>query len=174
MFFPDRGQPATEAKRICAGCEVRAECLEYALNRPEPTGIWGGATDRERRQLRRKLTRDQGVDSPRVRAPAVGRVDTREPVTVDAPGTGVGGLGRGGVHALSAEGVNAPQPVAIDTRRGWAGPRCQLRRSGGRMTCYRYASTGPLAETASCDLNHSTVGLLSKITVRVKGAVDSI
>ncbi|MGH3813281.1 MAG: WhiB family transcriptional regulator, partial [Pseudonocardiaceae bacterium] len=30
-FFPEKGGSTREAKRICAGCEVRAECLEYAL-----------------------------------------------------------------------------------------------------------------------------------------------
>ena len=37
------------AKRVCAGCEVRAECLEYALGTKEPYGIWGGLTEIERR-----------------------------------------------------------------------------------------------------------------------------
>jgi WhiB family redox-sensing transcriptional regulator len=42
-----------EAKRICSGCEVRAECLEYALAHDERFGIWGGLSERERRRLRR-------------------------------------------------------------------------------------------------------------------------
>ena len=30
-FFPEKGGSTREAKRICLGCEVRSECLEYAL-----------------------------------------------------------------------------------------------------------------------------------------------
>lgn len=37
------------AKRICLTCEVRQQCLEYALATKEPYGIWGGLTEIERR-----------------------------------------------------------------------------------------------------------------------------
>src|SRR5699024_11264322 len=30
-FFPEKGGSTREAKKICTGCEVKAECLEYAL-----------------------------------------------------------------------------------------------------------------------------------------------
>lgn len=40
------------AKAVCAGCEVREECLAYALEADEPEGIWGGLNQAERRQLR--------------------------------------------------------------------------------------------------------------------------
>lgn len=52
-FFPEKGGSARGAKRICSGCEVRAECLEYALARDERFGIWGGLSERERRRLKR-------------------------------------------------------------------------------------------------------------------------
>jgi len=52
-FFPEKGGSTREAKRICAGCEVKAECLEYALAQDERFGIWGGLSERERRRLRR-------------------------------------------------------------------------------------------------------------------------
>ena len=52
-FFPEKGGSTREAKRICSGCEVRAECLEYALTNDERFGIWGGLSERERRRLRR-------------------------------------------------------------------------------------------------------------------------
>ncbi|SHK58070.1 WhiB family transcriptional regulator, redox-sensing transcriptional regulator [Pseudonocardia thermophila] len=54
-FFPEKGGSTREAKRICAGCEVRAECLEYALANDERFGIWGGLSERERRRLRRAV-----------------------------------------------------------------------------------------------------------------------
>lgn len=52
-FFPEKGGSTREAKRICTGCEVRAECLEYALAFDERFGIWGGLSERERRRLKR-------------------------------------------------------------------------------------------------------------------------
>jgi WhiB family redox-sensing transcriptional regulator len=54
-FFPEKGGSTREAKRICSGCEVRAECLEYALAHDERFGIWGGLSERERRRLRRAV-----------------------------------------------------------------------------------------------------------------------
>ncbi|MCZ2806506.1 WhiB family transcriptional regulator [Modestobacter sp. VKM Ac-2983] len=53
-FFPEKGGSTREAKKICTGCEVRAECLEYALTMDERFGIWGGLSERERRRLRRQ------------------------------------------------------------------------------------------------------------------------
>jgi WhiB family transcriptional regulator, redox-sensing transcriptional regulator len=53
-FFPEKGGSTREAKKICTGCEVKAECLEYALTKDERFGIWGGLSERERRRLRRR------------------------------------------------------------------------------------------------------------------------
>lgn len=39
---------------MCATCEVREECLEYALANDERFGIWGGLSERERRKLKRR------------------------------------------------------------------------------------------------------------------------
>ena len=52
-FFPEKGGSTREAKRICTGCDVRAECLEFALSNDERFGIWGGLSERERRKLKR-------------------------------------------------------------------------------------------------------------------------
>jgi len=54
-FFPEKGGSTREAKRVCTGCEVRADCLEYALANDERFGIWGGLSERERRRLRRRV-----------------------------------------------------------------------------------------------------------------------
>jgi WhiB family transcriptional regulator, redox-sensing transcriptional regulator len=51
-FFPEKGGSTREAKRVCTGCEVRAECLEFALANDERFGIWGGLSERERRRVR--------------------------------------------------------------------------------------------------------------------------
>ncbi len=55
-FFPEKGGSTREAKRICLGCEVRDECLEYALAHDERFGIWGGLSERERRRLKRGIS----------------------------------------------------------------------------------------------------------------------
>jgi WhiB family transcriptional regulator, redox-sensing transcriptional regulator len=52
-FFPEKGGSTREAKRVCLTCEVRAECLEYALQHDERFGIWGGLSERERRKLKK-------------------------------------------------------------------------------------------------------------------------
>jgi WhiB family redox-sensing transcriptional regulator len=50
-FFPERGDSTREAKRVCRGCPVRAECLALALRNGEQHGVWGGLTERQRRKL---------------------------------------------------------------------------------------------------------------------------
>lgn len=50
-FFPELGEPNRAAKRICGGCDVRQQCLEYALKNREPYGIWGGLATRERHEI---------------------------------------------------------------------------------------------------------------------------
>ena len=52
--FPEKGGSTREAKRICQSCEVRDECLEYALEHDERFGIWGGLSERERRRLKKR------------------------------------------------------------------------------------------------------------------------
>ena len=54
IFFPDRGASTRVAKQICAACQVRVECLEYAVRRGEKFGIWGGLSERERRKIRKQ------------------------------------------------------------------------------------------------------------------------
>jgi WhiB family transcriptional regulator, redox-sensing transcriptional regulator len=53
LFFPEKGGSTAAAKRICAACPVRAECLEYALDHcgvfdVGSHGIWGGTSLEER------------------------------------------------------------------------------------------------------------------------------
>jgi WhiB family redox-sensing transcriptional regulator len=53
-FFPEKGGSTREAKKVCLGCDVRSECLEYALGHDERFGIWGGLSERERRRLKKE------------------------------------------------------------------------------------------------------------------------
>ena len=53
-FFPEKGGSTRDAKRICARCEVKENCLQYALDHDERFGIWGGLSERERRKIKRQ------------------------------------------------------------------------------------------------------------------------
>lgn len=53
-FFPEKGGSTRDAKKVCASCTVREQCLEYALKNDERFGIWGGLSERERRRLRKR------------------------------------------------------------------------------------------------------------------------
>jgi WhiB family redox-sensing transcriptional regulator len=54
-FFPEKGGSTREAKKVCLTCDVRAECLDYALQHDERFGIWGGLSERERRRLKKSM-----------------------------------------------------------------------------------------------------------------------
>lgn len=54
-FFPEKGGSTREAKAVCQSCEVRSECLDYALSNDERFGIWGGLSERERRKLKKNI-----------------------------------------------------------------------------------------------------------------------
>jgi WhiB family transcriptional regulator, redox-sensing transcriptional regulator len=59
LFFPiavggAAVRQVTQAQRICAGCRVRQQCLEFAMQTGETYGIWGGTTPEERIRVRRR------------------------------------------------------------------------------------------------------------------------
>lgn len=54
IFFPERGEPAAPAKRVCMICPVRAQCLEYALENRILHGVFGGMSEHERRDVARQ------------------------------------------------------------------------------------------------------------------------
>ena len=59
VFFPSDGVGVEVARRVCASCPVKVPCLEYALANGIDHGVWGGASERERRRIarRRRLER---------------------------------------------------------------------------------------------------------------------
>jgi len=59
LFFPIGSTgPAIDqivaAKEICAACSVQEECLQYALESNQESGVWGGYAEDERRRLRKR------------------------------------------------------------------------------------------------------------------------
>lgn len=59
-FPPSHGFSDKAAKEVCAGCEVRAQCLAYAVEADEEFGVWGGLNRAERVRLRDRMQRDGG------------------------------------------------------------------------------------------------------------------
>ncbi|MEZ5282779.1 MAG: WhiB family transcriptional regulator [Acidimicrobiales bacterium] len=57
IFYPTTDDESLEAKSVCGECPVQTECLEHALSTREKDGVWGGATERERRRIIRQRRR---------------------------------------------------------------------------------------------------------------------
>ncbi|MEO9223369.1 MAG: WhiB family transcriptional regulator [Acidimicrobiales bacterium] len=59
IFYPNSEyeEEAEPAKAVCEACPVRKDCLEYALDVREKDGVWGGATEKERRRIIRQRRR---------------------------------------------------------------------------------------------------------------------
>jgi WhiB family redox-sensing transcriptional regulator len=54
-FFPGKGRSPRDAVKVCQRCQVRAECLAWAVEHDVRFGVWGGTTARDRRRMRRKV-----------------------------------------------------------------------------------------------------------------------
>ena len=63
-FFPSDGVGVEVARRICATCPVKAPCLEYALRNGVDHGVWGGASERERRRIARQRRLARAASGP--------------------------------------------------------------------------------------------------------------
>jgi WhiB family transcriptional regulator, redox-sensing transcriptional regulator len=61
LFFPSDGMGVLEAQTICSACPVQSSCLSYALDNGIVFGVWGGVSERGRRDLRQK--RRRGTES---------------------------------------------------------------------------------------------------------------
>lgn len=57
IFYPVSEEEAERAKAVCGQCPVQADCLEHALGSRERDGVWGGATEKERRRMIRQRRR---------------------------------------------------------------------------------------------------------------------
>ena len=54
FFAATDGGDTHMALRICAGCAVKEDCLDWALTAGMPYGVWGGTTEQQRRRLVRR------------------------------------------------------------------------------------------------------------------------
>lgn len=64
LFFPigTTGQALVQidrAKEVCGVCPVKTDCLEYALETNQDSGIWGGLDEEQRRNIRRQAAARQ-------------------------------------------------------------------------------------------------------------------
>lgn len=59
VFYPEDGDDALAemAKAVCSRCAVREACLDHALAVREKAGVWGGATEADRRRMIRQRRR---------------------------------------------------------------------------------------------------------------------
>jgi WhiB family redox-sensing transcriptional regulator len=57
IFYPETEDDVDDAKSVCGGCGVQETCLEFALQGREKEGVWGGATEKERRRILRQRRR---------------------------------------------------------------------------------------------------------------------
>lgn len=64
-FYPERGEDAGPAKHVCRTCPVKSECLDYALKYRERFGIWGGLTERGRKDMYGSVPRAEREYFPR-------------------------------------------------------------------------------------------------------------
>ena len=63
LFFPSDGVGVDVARRVCAECPVRQECLEYTIANRIDHGVWGGTSERERRRIIKARNRERSRES---------------------------------------------------------------------------------------------------------------
>ena len=107
LWFPPRGASDQQAKAVCAGCEVRGQCLAYAMEADEEHGVWGGLNRAERVRLREAMKRDAAAAAPGAALPVL------------AMGLAVGG--RGGGLLAGAPALAGPAPGELGVGGGQGG-----------------------------------------------------
>ncbi len=63
LFFSEESVQVAIAKRMCGTCPMKSACLEGALSRAEPCGVWGG----ELFESGQVIAAKRGVGRPRTR-----------------------------------------------------------------------------------------------------------
>jgi WhiB family redox-sensing transcriptional regulator len=78
LWFAEAPAELDQAKELCAGCPVRAECLAGALTRREPWGVWGGEIFERGAVIARKRPRGRPRKEDRARAADPGPAGNQE------------------------------------------------------------------------------------------------
>jgi WhiB family transcriptional regulator, redox-sensing transcriptional regulator len=65
LFFSDQIPDIVRAKRICSTCSLITPCLQGALERREPWGVWGGELFLNGKVLSQKRRRGRPRKNPR-------------------------------------------------------------------------------------------------------------
>ena len=81
-FFPSDGVGVDKARKICAQCTVQDACLEYALKYRIDHGVWGGASERERRRILRRRRNGEPADPGAARREARAAHDEQRGIPV--------------------------------------------------------------------------------------------
>jgi len=149
LWFPEAGTtPSPVAKAVCAGCEVRAACLEAALENRERYGLWGGLSETARRAILRGRFGPQPANA---RGPS--------PVTEHHDPPSDGASHRGGPHTPSGHS-DGPQPVPVAPwATGWpcVGRLVELHPVAGAIEANRGRRCGACA-TLLWDPNNEAAG----------------
>jgi WhiB family redox-sensing transcriptional regulator len=74
LFFSEDTAEIAQAKQICRSCPLRESCLEGAVRRREPVGVWGGELFDRGRVIERKRPRGRPRNSERIVAEAQAEV----------------------------------------------------------------------------------------------------
>ncbi|MPV51085.1 WhiB family transcriptional regulator [Pseudactinotalea sp. HY160] len=64
LWFAERTADVEAAKALCAACPIRSECLDGAISRAEPWGVWGGEAFVDGRVVARKRGRGRPRKNP--------------------------------------------------------------------------------------------------------------
>ncbi|MCS6712456.1 WhiB family transcriptional regulator [Brachybacterium sp. EF45031] len=86
LFFSERPADLEAAKALCGPCPLRVECLEGALHRAEPWGVWGGAILVDGQIVAVK----RGRGRPRKTGTAAAAPSTEPPVQTPCPAPSAG------------------------------------------------------------------------------------
>ena len=61
MFFPEQGGSTRQPEKVCDSCDVRAQCLQYALENNLRYGVWAGIPAVRRARLHNAYNREHGI-----------------------------------------------------------------------------------------------------------------
>ena len=153
LFFPEKGGSVREAKRVCAACPVRAQCLAHALAHGERYGVWGGLSERERRRLQLHAGSAAGASTapepaaqqpdPPATVPVAGEVDEVDEVVVarlmagqpvTAPSRVEVAQAAIGLHRAGRPSRQIAAQLGVHDRQVW---RWLARHRAGRPLCRR-------------------------------------